>query len=505
MKLGTADITAIKLGSVDITKVMLGTEQVWVAGGGPVGSNITLVDSILGDQDFSYTIAANALPGHEIGDLLLLLLHRNGTNTISATPSGWTSIASNGGGSCSFRLVYKIAESNAESVTVDNQFVGWLAATYRGVNASDPIGTVATDAAIADLVDFPPLTFGVNDGSSWATATFISRGGDPEPYATPPTGLTERERATYTNNRLRALWDTNGGVTGYAGESGLDWVHAATEGWHSCVTELRSAAVGGPYEYEVFTADGVWNWAAAGSPSEAQALIVSGGGGGGTWGTFGNGGGGGGAGGIRVTPVLGLTGDVSVVVGDGGAGGTTERGTSGAASSFGSLTAVGGGGGGGGGNPGYAGGSGGGAVGGGAANTGGDGTKLQGYAGGNTAVYAVRPGAGGGGKSEVGADNADGIAGDGGDGITLASIGWEDAIAAGAPSAIGGGGGGGINGGTTGAGGLGGGGAGNNAGDGFPGTANTGGGGGGRGGNAGSAHSGGAGGSGLVIVRWVRP
>lgn len=108
---------------------------------------------------------------------------------------------------------------------------------------------------------------------------------------------------------------------------------------------------------------------------------------------------------------------------------------------------------------------------------------------------------GGGGKSTVGADANDGGAGNGGDGITLASIGWDDAIAEGAPSAVGGGGGGGSFAVPAGTGGLGGGGDGMTAaGAGLPGDANTGGGG---GGSVAGTDDGGAGGSGLVVVRWI--
>jgi len=263
------------------------------------------------------------------------------------------------------------------------------------------------------------------------------------------------------------------------------------------------------YEYEVFLSSGTWNWVNAGSPSTVDVLLVAGGGGGGS-----RQGGGGGAGGVRIAENVSVSGNVTITIGAGGAGGTSGgRGANGSNSSFGSESATGGGGGGGRttDNSGNSGGSGGGSAG--QDVSGGTGSSGQGSNGGRSNVQLANSGGGGGGKSEPGSDaanvaEASNKAGDGGDGITLASIGWDDAIAAGAPSAVGGGGGGACFGNTTGfgVGGLGGGANGVASGSpsgsiaGNPGTANTGGGG---GGSFASGDQGGSGGSGLVIVRWI--
>jgi len=267
--------------------------------------------------------------------------------------------------------------------------------------------------------------------------------------------------------------------------------------------------------YEVFTASGTWDWEAAGSPSTVDVLLVAGGGGGGSR----QGGGGGGAGGLKVVSDLTVSGNVSVTVGVGGAGGPNTAATDGQKggdTSFGSESAEGGGGGGlalasSVNTVGKPGGSGGGAGRSGTSTVGGAGTLGQGNDGG--ANLGTNDGAGGGGgASQAGEDRQSTRAGNGGDGLTLESIGWGDAIVLGAPSAVGGGGGGGSTVGTghaSGAGGLGGGGAGagsagiTTAGDGEDGAANTGGGGGGAQGSGTSNRAGGSGGSGLVIVRWV--
>ena len=264
--------------------------------------------------------------------------------------------------------------------------------------------------------------------------------------------------------------------------------------------------------FEVFTTSGTWDWAAAGSPATVDVLLVAGGGGGG--GDFG--GGGGGAGGVREVLDVSVSSDVTVTVGDGGAG-AMDPGNNGSDSSFGALTATGGGGGGGGWtnsieSRGRDGGSGGGAGRGGHTGDGqygGSGVAGQGHDGGGNLSVNETAG-GGGGKAEAGKNPSvtPVKGGDGGDGVTLESIGWS---VEGAPAAVGGGGGGGTSGGAdryAGYGGFGGGGdAGPNAsanttGIGSAGTANTGGGGGGGHSQDGTNYIGGDGGTGLVIVRW---
>jgi hypothetical protein len=261
--------------------------------------------------------------------------------------------------------------------------------------------------------------------------------------------------------------------------------------------------------YEVFLSSGTWDWTAAGSPSTVDVLLVGGGGGGGAWR-----GGGGGAGGVRVAESVAVTGNVTVTVGSGGTGNTGGStpiaAQAGGLSSFGSEQSTGGGFGGIGENTNNAGGNGGSGGGAGGADTvgaksPGTGTSGQGSNGGNSFnanTVALRAGGGGGGKAAAGQNASSSAGGNGGDGVTLTSLGFDQAVALGAPASVGGGGGGSSNSGTSGAGGSGGGGGGNASGNATNGTANTGGGGGGAGGGFQSSNQGGSGGSGLVIIRW---
>ena len=265
----------------------------------------------------------------------------------------------------------------------------------------------------------------------------------------------------------------------------------------------------GTYWYHTFLSSGTFTPTKA---ITADYLVVAGGGGGG-----GSYGGGGGAGGLRCT--VGATGGggslesalalgtsaYTVTIGAGGSGGTNGAlSTSGSNSVFSTITSTGGGKGADNSAAGFSAGATGGS-GGGASytyTTGGSGTANQGYAAGS-GNGSVSAGSGGGGAGAVSGNvgSTNGIATNGGAGVTT-SI-------SGSSVTYGGGGGGGatVGGGAgtyAGAGGSGGGGAGSltSGGSGTSGTANTGGGGGGSG-YLTPAGAGGNGGSGIVIVRYA--
>jgi alpha-tubulin suppressor-like RCC1 family protein len=148
----------------------------------------------------------------------------------------------------------------------------------------------------------------------------------------------------------------------------------------------------------------------------ADVLMVAGGGGGGSATA-----GGGGAGGLLHYTNQSLSGQKTIVVGNGGTGGLNGYGTDGSSTSFTSLTTAVGGGGGGKGGDGRSGGSGGGA---GSANitSGGSGTSGQGNAGGSGYSYNYKySGGGGGGAGGVGNNSSLNVGGDGGDGIDKSS------------------------------------------------------------------------------------
>ena len=227
-----------------------------------------------------------------------------------------------------------------------------------------------------------------------------------------------------------------------------------------------------------------------------DVLVVAGGGGGGRYG-------GGGAGGLIYKEKHSVSGDILITVGDGG-NGTSTLGNNGSNSSFDDLTAIGGGGGGSrGADDGGDGGCGGGA----GAFGSGPGASIQpneyGYGedGGGGDVTEDRTGGGGGGSGNVGGNNTQYQAGNGGNGRDYST---QFGTTYGDNGVFAGGGGGGCYDGesySVGSGGSGGGQDGSKSTNSSHAPANTGGAGGG-GGWDGSAGSGSNGGSGIVLVRY---
>ena len=275
----------------------------------------------------------------------------------------------------------------------------------------------------------------------------------------------------------------------------------------SDASNVKGFVVSTEPEVEVFTADGTWDWTAAGQPSTVDVLVVAGGGSGASGG-YNVPSGGGGGGGVIWEEGHVVSDNVNVVVGDGGIAPVVsayDKGENGGDSSFGTLVATGGGGGdidvkAGGGKDGGSGGGGATRVLSGS-GLGGSGTPGQGNDGGDGLAGNSNVAGGGGGAGEVGETATSSKSGDGGDGLDYSGIFGTEVGAAG--WFAGGGGGASRNAPTIGLGGNGGGGDGGyeNTTSGQAGVANTGGGGGG----SAFQERGGNGGSGIVIVRWIRP
>ena len=469
--------------------------------------------------------------GIQSGDLLVVFTASSSEyNANTNTPSGWTALYTGnyGTGNTVAACFYREATgSEGSTVTVTTSISTRLAATAYRISGWDDSGTVAdaievSSAATGTSQAPDPASLTPSWGSLktlWLAAAHSSAGSGiayPASYTSGISGYTANSttwhaRASTAERELEATSENPGAFS---------LAPSASQPWHARTVAVKGGAAsgGGGWTYEVFTSGGTWDWSAAGSPSTVDVLVLAGGGGGGGDG----GGGGGGAGGLVIAEDVSVSADVTVTVGAGGAGGS-EQGVKGSDSSFGATTAEGGGKGGGGWTAedirslGGDGGSGGGAGRSGTGNTynyGGTATTGQGSDGGDSLSTNDAAG-GGGGKGAAGGNRSysapDTFAGDGGDGVTLTSLGWGDAVTEGAPSAVAGGGGGGTSGGTdryAGYGGYGGGGDGgpdassNTSGIGSSGTANTGGGGGGGHSQDGSMYAGGSGGSGLVIVRY---
>jgi hypothetical protein len=88
--------------------------------------------------------------------------------------------------------------------------------------------------------DYGALTMDVSDGTSWVIATSGSR--DPAAAIGTPTGFTNRENDVNATERA-AFHDSNGGLTGFAGESVTTGV--ASTGRLANMLELVAQPAGG--------------------------------------------------------------------------------------------------------------------------------------------------------------------------------------------------------------------------------------------------------------------
>ena len=257
-----------------------------------------------------------------------------------------------------------VTDGGAGQVTVD---------AAGGGGSSDVVCGTST---IPDTETDVEVAHGGSDGEVPSTVVVT-------PRAVEPLAVTERTSFGFTVAR-----------GGSSGDLNFDWIACGFENLFSV---------------DVFDEPGAfeWDWAAAGSPSTVEVLVVAGGGGGGT--NFGSGGG---AGGLIHEASFAVSGNVSGVVGAGGAamdaGGNSE---------FGTLEAVGGGAGV---TVDTVGGSGGSGAGSSRTSPGGSGTTGQGNDGGagTSGSNSEQSSGGGGGAGEAGMDGTTGSSGgDGGDGL----------------------------------------------------------------------------------------
>lgn len=330
--------------------------------------------------------------------------------------------------------------------------------------------------------------------------TVLTRGNSTGSYVSANVGLW---RSTSAIDRIRVI---GGGADFNVGTTFSLYGIKAEVGGSTPKATGGTVTSDATYWYHTFTTAGNF------VPNQALScdyLVVAGGGSGGGYYA-----GGGGGGGVRQGSSLSVTAqNYQVIVGAGGAA-TTYIGSSGTASSFGSIFATGGGYGSGYNGSAYvnaaSGGSGGGS-GANAASSSGSGnaggySPVEGYAGGTGTGAGVSSGGGGGGAGGAGGNgNSSGVAGAGGIGVASSISGVSTYYA---------GGGGGntetTSSGNAGAGGNGGGGGGSYKISGGTsttpgsGTVNTGGGGGGKSDNSAQAGIGGNGGSGIVIIRYLK-
>ncbi|QIG70500.1 minor tail protein [Rhizobium phage RHph_N38] len=148
-----------------------------------------------------------SMPAHEIGDLLIACVFRDGgTFTV---PAGWTQVVTNSQGAYQQTVYYKFAATNAETSGSWTSATDIAVAVYRGVDPINPFGGSSAAVGSSGTLNRTNFTPTVMDGTSWfllflacrATSQSANYNGNYTQRAT-------RENATATSE----IWvaDTNG-------------------------------------------------------------------------------------------------------------------------------------------------------------------------------------------------------------------------------------------------------------------------------------------------------
>lgn len=164
-----------------------------------------------------------SLPGHQAGDIIVVIHHRFAASTIT-TPAGYTVLGNLLVNGVPGRVAYKIAASSAEtSGNWGTQALGvaTACAVYRDHGLP---GTVSTPASGQNSVPlYRAVAMNNTIGGSWIIGCGL------DSWA--PAGRTLRAQGTVF------IWDTNGGVTSYAQQSAAV---GARSFWTSLTFELRA-------------------------------------------------------------------------------------------------------------------------------------------------------------------------------------------------------------------------------------------------------------------------
>jgi hypothetical protein len=180
----------------------------------------------------------DAIPGIQIGDLIIAHVTTDSDSTIPSADTGWTAIGNGGAGAAvasrGFWHIYDGMESGTYDFQVGNSI---LLQAYRGVDAADPIGDIDGTGAASSTISYPALTLEVTDGSSWVIA-FAHSSGASDVSSDTVTGLTNRVGSRGGEHGGR---DTNGGVASWT--LNTQSVSTGNE-WQSSVYELRAGDTG---------------------------------------------------------------------------------------------------------------------------------------------------------------------------------------------------------------------------------------------------------------------
>lgn len=204
-------------------------------------SEQTITDTIA-QKPFNYLASSSGtttpvLPSHQAGDLLVCFLFRDGSTTAPALPTGWTSVRTGTGTTCSYRIAYKVATSSSESPGAATTATSSITSVYRPISGFNlSVGASQTGGGSGTTLTYGALTLQDTSGRSLVGA-FAGHRSVNTSLETPPTGMVLRHSVVDATDEA-AAFDTGAGVTAWTSKTVS--VGGTSSGWATVVYEIKA-------------------------------------------------------------------------------------------------------------------------------------------------------------------------------------------------------------------------------------------------------------------------
>lgn len=192
--------------------------------------------SVVGTNTGTNTCTVTA---HSIGDLILVLAFRTGSNSTPTLPAGYTSLQTVTSNSAGSILAYKIATSTSDTSGTWTNGTNMIISVYTGTDPTTPIGGSAVVTNIGTTVSYPALTMTNATGTSWVAGLGSHRSTNTT-IDVAPTGMINRGNSAVAGEISGN--DTNGGVSSWSLTT--ESVGGTSSGWGCYTVELLQAGGG---------------------------------------------------------------------------------------------------------------------------------------------------------------------------------------------------------------------------------------------------------------------
>lgn len=177
------------------------------------------------------------IPAHNIGDLILIISFRDGSNSTPTLAAGFTQLDTVTSNSAGTIVGYKIATATNDTSGTWANALQTDGIVFTGNNTTTPIGGHAITTGSSTTVSYPALTMTNATGSSWVAGLAAHRSINTT-LETPPTGMTNRVDDVTTGEVV--INDTNGGVASWSLQTVS--VGGTSSGWAGATVEILAAS-----------------------------------------------------------------------------------------------------------------------------------------------------------------------------------------------------------------------------------------------------------------------